>query len=121
LHSEYVVGGGEQADTDEILVRVIARLFHMRAHGELSYEAEKQGMAVRCCLRHLCGADGSSRTGTVVHDELLPEALAELLTDEPRDETVTAAWRCRNHDTHRSGRIRLRECPCRDEHECQRQ
>src|SRR5262245_49824565 len=121
MHAEYVVGGSEEAHADEVLLRIVSALFHVRAHGELSHEAEEQGVAVRWCFRYLGGAYGSSRTGPVVHDELLPEPLAKLLTDEPCDEIVATAWRCRNHDAHRPGRIRLRERPLRDEREYRRQ
>jgi hypothetical protein len=103
-----MVGRGDQAHADEILQRVVAGLLDVGQHGELADEAEQQGVAVRRRLRHEGGADGASRPGTVLHDELLPEPLAELLGDVPSHVVVAASGRCRHDDPHGLRRVGLR-------------
>src|SRR3954469_2841114 len=62
--------------------------------------AEQEDIAVGRRFRDDVGADDAVGTGAIVDDEGLPEAVAELLADQPRDD-VCAATGCEwNDDSH---------------------
>ena len=51
---------------------------------------EQQGVAVRRGARHFGRADAAPGAAAVVHDDLLPQQLAELRSERARDEVLLA-------------------------------
>jgi hypothetical protein len=76
-------------------------------------------------MRRHFGADIVAATRTILDEERLSEALAQLLGDEPRDQISAAAGRGGDQDADRSRRIclgerdtRCQSCPGDTEQEC---
>jgi len=63
-------------------------------------EREKQRVAVGRALRHVIGADDAGARRAVLDHEALPEALAQMLRQDARDQVGSTAGRERHHDAH---------------------
>src|SRR5438552_10199922 len=66
-------------------------------HGERRVGGHQEGVAVRRGTRRACGTGVAAAAGHVLHDELLPENLAERLRENARVK-VCAAARAARHD-----------------------
>ena len=83
-----------------------------RARDEIR-RGEEQRVAVGRRVRDELGADVAGGAGPIVRDDLLAEALAELLRDDAADGVRRAARRLRNDEADRAARgyaVRRRRC-----------
>src|SRR5258705_5381062 len=93
-----------ETDRLEILERTVWQLrMQDGIEGETAGDAEQQGVAVGRRLRGKLGADDSARASAIIDDDLLSQALAELLRKHARYDVSAAARRLRYDQAHRPG------------------
>ena len=98
---EEQVRGGDQADRDEILHRVVRQL-HVEelVDRNLADVGDEERVAVRCSARHGFAAGNAARAPAVLDRHLLAEALGDFLRDDAGDRVRQSTGRVRHDPAH---------------------
>ena len=105
VHQQHTGLAPEQGDACKVVDRVEAEFGVQAGTDGVGLRRQQQRVAVGGRLGHQLAADGGSCTGPVVDNDLLLQALAQLLGDDARGPIHRTAGRKRHHDANRPIRV----------------
>ena len=112
--------GPEDADRDEIFLRIVVHLLQLRHDGDLRSGGEEQRVAVGRGLSNVGGSKCAARPDSVLDDKTLLEILGQLLARHACHYVSVAAGGVADNHRHRLGGPIRRPCGGHCEHQHRR-